>query len=923
MRMRALLGWVVSGALALSGAAVQAQGTQARIAGAIDDGGARVALAGAVSPLVQRAVDLGPVSADAPLTLSLRFSMTPAQQADLTALLAAQQDPGSALYHQWLSPEQFGARFGLAAADLAKVTAWLTAQGFTVIGTARGGGFVTFTGTAAQAQGAFGTGIDRLNVNGIAHFANTAAPSLPAALAGVTAAITGLDDFVPAPSVHAQAVKAPVSAAEGSAAEGSAQPEFTSPYSGNHYLAPGDIYKIYDESPLLSASTNGAGVTVAVMGRTDIRLTDIAAFRTAAGLSANVPTIKVYGADPGLGAASDVTESTLDVEWVGAAAPSATVLFVTSIDVLNGSLTNAIDDNVAPVIDYSYGQCEAGIGASQLAVYNQLLAQAAAQGITVIGPGGNAGATACDYNAAVATNGLAVEFPASSPFVTGVGGTMFNENGGTFWSTTNSTNSASALSYIPEVVWNEDSVTGALAASGGGASLYFAKPSWQVGTGVPADFSRDTPDVSLSAGIVQDPYLICEPGYCVNGWYSAAGYLDVAGGTDLTAAEFAGFMALVVQKQGRVGVANPTLYALANSSYAATVFHDVTAGSNGSPCKAGSPDCLASGMTSGFSAGTGYDQATGWGSVDVYNMVSDWGLVKALATTPAGTNASVTNVSGSPASVTAGTAITLTATVAKAPGLTNVTSLPTGTVQFTVDRVAVGSAVTLANGTATYTLATTALSAGSHVVQATYSGDAIFLGSKGAFTINVGSATAPDFTLTPATTSLTVPAGGTSQNVTFTVTPLNGFTGNVSFTVGGGANLAATAVFNPTTVTISGTSAATTAFSLLGYQFQAQSGTATAASRQPAQPWRKGAGVVLAGMVLMLLPRRRRLTGLLVLAVTAGMIGVSGCYSNTFRAGAPTRVNATPGTYVLTVYATGTANGSSVTHTATVNVTVQ
>ena len=614
---------LISGLMASSVSAATAWGSTTGRVAAVNDS-ARVTMQGSVSPRTQAAADLGLAPADKVLPrMSLRFNMTATQQSTLTQLIADQQNPASGRYHQWLTPEQFGAQFGVAATDLAKVTGWLASQGFTVTGTARGGLFVTFSGTVAQANRAFQTEIHSVQLRGVQHVANVRAPTLPRAIAAVTQAVAGLDDFT-------------AIAPELKRSETVANPQYTSAVSGNHYLAPGDFYTIYDEKTLLSSSVNGSGVTIAVVGQSDINLTDVAAFRVASGLSANAPTVKLYGADPGAQTSTgDQTIAEMAVEWSGAVAPSASILYVNSTNVIDGSLTEAIDNDLAPVISDSYGECEAALGANTLAYYNTLLAMAATEGITITAPAGDSGATACDAGTPPANNGLAISFPADSPYVTAVGGTEFNEGAASYFAGSNGANAGSAVSYIPEVVWNDDSVgtPNTYAASGGGASLFFSKPSWQVGSGVQADYSRDVPDVSLSASKVHDPYLICEPGYCLSGFAAANSSLDVVGGTEMTSPLFAGLIALVVQKTGAaVGVAGPKIYALANSSFAGNVFHDVTAGTNASVCTQGTPNC-PNGGTIGFSATAGYDQATGWGSVDAFALVNDWTQVTALAST--------------------------------------------------------------------------------------------------------------------------------------------------------------------------------------------------------------------------------------------------------------------------------------------------
>lgn len=645
-----------------------------------------------VSPRVNRAADLGTAPASTLLTpITLRFAMTPAQQTALTQLLADQQNPASPRYRQWLTPEQFAARFGLTPADLATVSNWLTANGFTVLATARSRTFIQFSGTVAQAQAAFHTTIHRVsfpaqpnrNLTAEEHIANLTPASLPAAIAAVVSGLSGLNDFKLRPRLRTRQVPA------------SPGPDFTSSISGDHFIAPGDFYTIYDVSPLLANSINGAGITIAVAGQTDISLSDVAAFRSASGLSANLPTVKLYGTDPGTNS-GDIDEAQLDVEWSGAVAPSASILYVNSSNVIN-SLTDIIDNDLAPIASISYGDCEPDTGASDVHSLNQTFMQANAQGITVLGPAGDSGATDCDDMATSATHGLAVDFPASSPYVTGLGGTMFNEGSGTYFAPTNNANAGSALSYIPEAVWNETAVSlangGTIGAGGGGVSVFFPKPAWQTGNGVPNDSARDVPDVALNAAADHDGYLYCSQGSCVNGFRSSAtpttscpsgNCLNVVGGTSVSTPAFAGILALVQQKTGAsIGNANPVLYALANSAYNATVFHDVTVGNNDSPCTAGSTGC-PNGGSIGYSATPGYDRATGWGSVDAFVLANSWALVS-----PSGpaTNPTVADFTLTPATATA-----TVASGADAPGIVyTVTPVNGFTGSVTLSILATGS----------------------------------------------------------------------------------------------------------------------------------------------------------------------------------------------------------------------------------------
>ena len=943
-----------------------AAAVQNRILSNID--GTRVPVEHTVSPRALLAKDLGAAPGNQPLTaLSLRFNMTSAQQAALTQLLIDQQNPSSPKYHQWLTPEQFGAQFGLSASDQAKVKSWLSAQGFTVTGTSRSSTFVTFTGTVAQVQQAFGTSIHSVTtVDGEQHIANLTDPVLPAAIAGVVSHISGLNDFKLKSRARVRTVAAP----------DAVQPRFTSSTTGSHYIAPGDFYTIYDVNPLLQSSINGAGVKIAVMGETDISLTDVAAFRAASGLPANNPTVMLYGPDPG-SVSSEVDEAQLDVEWSGAVAPSASIIFVNSNDVLNVSLPNAIDNNLAPIVSISYGACETGNPLAALNSFNQLFQQANAQGITIVGPAGDSGATDCDGEAATATQGLAVDFPASSPFVTGAGGTMFNEGSTTgatqYWSASNGTTSGSALSYIPETVWNESSAANGLAAGGGGASAFFAKPSWQVGTGVPADSSRDVPDIALNAASSHDGYLFCSQGSCTNGYRNASGTLNVVGGTSVSTPTFAGILALMEQKIGPgptgaygVGNANPVIYGLANSTYYNTVFHDVTTGNNESPCAAGTPNCPDGGSV-GYSATTGYDMATGWGSIDAFNLANTWKLA-----TPTGSSATnnctpVTAANPSPANpcpllssttlsttspqcgISGGANVTINITVANASIGVGTPPTPTGTVQLLVDGAAVGAPVALSSGAASLAFGTSGLSSGGHNVSVAYSGDMHYGGSKGELIgpdgnvspIDVVSATQADFSLTPCNAPVTVVSGGVAPGVTFTFTPFNGFQGSIGLTTVVDGPLAASYSFSVNPVVINSTTAGTTSFVLTASQSNAKTGTgmlkiSSATPHAGSRPWYVvGSGASLACLLLVTIPRRRRWGALLVVMLSVAALSASGCGGSsssssstggtgTGGTGTTGVTNAARGTYNVTVTGTATsATGTSIVHSATVTFVVQ
>jgi subtilase family serine protease len=602
----------------------------ARIRGNIESTSTFI-LKGNVHPIPAAARDEGPVEPSLNLSrITLHFAMTSAQQADLHALLEAQQTRGSSQYHKWLTPEQFADRFGVSQSDVDKITNWLESQGFSDIEVSRSRTSVSFSGNAAQVEQVFGTTLHRFDINGISHYANISNPVMPAALQGVVLGIRGLNDFRPKPRVRPF------------------RPRFTSSITGNTFLTPGDFATIYDLKPVYNGGIDGTGRAIAVAGQSDIHLADIEAFRAAAGLPANDPQIVLFGADPGENQ-GDESEADLDVEWSGGIAPNAHIVYVNSNDAFT-SANYAIQNNLADVLILTYGACEPSLQPSDISENDAMFQMAASEGITVVVASGDDGAADCDEGPAngtppaQASQGPAVDFPASDPYVTGVGGTEFNEGTGTYWQAANATTGdivSSALSYIPEVAWNDTTENGYLSASGGGASTKFVKPSWQAGNGVPADGARDVPDVSFNASADHDGYLICSAiedsdnksgGNCTNGFRDAGTALDPVGGTSAAVPPMAAIIALIDQQSNeRQGNINPNLYAVASVSTDA--FHDITAGNNVVPCVSGSTGCPASGQF-GFTAGPGYDEVTGLGTIDVYNLLREWNVNFQIAVSP-------------------------------------------------------------------------------------------------------------------------------------------------------------------------------------------------------------------------------------------------------------------------------------------------
>jgi len=711
-----------------------------------------VRLSGSVHPRVASSTDQGVLDPATRIT-GLRLVLKPssAQQAALEQLLEEQRDPVSPNYRKWLTPEEYGDQFGVSANDLGTLSAWLALQGFTVEKTARASNWISFSGTAGDLGRAFGTEMHRYQSSGESHFANATEISVPEAFSDVADSVLGMNDFLPKPPARTKP-----------------RPEFNAS-NGNHYLAPDDLATIYDIAALYAAGFDGTGQKLAIIGQTDINLSDIRGFRSQFGLPANDPQLLLDGADPGVSAA-DETEADLDLEWSGAVARNATIIYVYSQNVFE-SLQYAIDQNVAPVISMSYGSCEAGSPST----YRTLAQQANSQGITWMNSSGDSGAAGCDYDAMIAVNGPSVTFPADIPEVTAVGGSEFNEANGQGWASKNSSTFASATGYLPEKAWNDSSNGGGIAASGGGASVTFRKPWWQSGAGVPNDNDRDVPDVALTASADHDGYLLY-----------TNGNLTAVGGTSASSPVFAGLVSILnqylvakgVQSKAGLGNINPNLYSLAQGT--TTIFHDITAGNNVVPCKTGTTGCTTGSF--GYNAGPGYDLVTGLGSVDAFNLVSNW------TSLPAATGTTMT-LTSNPSSIAQSASTTITALVKAVSG----TTAPTGSVTFTDGGTTLGSA-TLVNGSASITVKATSLSAGSNVLNANYAPTGSFASSSASVTVTV---TVP--LITTSTTLTVSPASITtsgSTQLTATVKAASGSTapsGAVTFMAGttnlGTANL--------------------------------------------------------------------------------------------------------------------------------------
>jgi len=634
-------------------------------------------LSGNTHPLARAEYDRGraPDSLAADRILLL-LSRTPEQEAALAQLLDDQQTVGSANYRRWLTPEEFGQQFGAADADIQTITAWLQTQGFQINSVSASKNLIEFSGTAGQVRNSFHTELHKYAVGGKEYWANAADPHIPTALLPVVKGLVSLNNFPHKPQYRK--LGALPRNAQG-------KPEMTGTINGTTFygVGPADFATIYKTSSLLSAGTTGSGQTIAIIGDSNIDLQDVTDFRSFFSLTGGSASVVVDGTDPGI-VPGDSVEALLDVQWSGAVAPGANVKLVTAQQTTTTAgiflaANYAIQQNIGGILSLSFGSCEPYLGTAGNQYVQALWQQASAQGITVLVSTGDEGSAGCDYHAYsdIAQNGLAVNGFASTPYNIAVGGTDFDDANSfaTYWNATNNAAYGSAKSYIPEKTWNETCAATATAnnlavcptwngtgtppagisvvAGSGGASncststsdVYgnvtcqsgTPKPQWQSGTGVLNDGVRDIPDVSLFAAAwdtdSKSSYVIME-----------SGDLYTIGGTSASAPSFAGIVALFNQKANtRLGNLNYLLYSIAanagsscsssGSEAASCVFNDVTKGNISVPCVAGTNNCsVTSGTATGvlidnsrkpaFTTTSGYDLATGLGSVNAANLAT-------------------------------------------------------------------------------------------------------------------------------------------------------------------------------------------------------------------------------------------------------------------------------------------------------------
>ncbi|MFE4961546.1 protease pro-enzyme activation domain-containing protein [Streptomyces sp. NPDC056660] len=505
---------------------------------------ARAAVAGDVLPgLKHNASRTGKVAAGK--RISVAISLTPRGGTALDTFVAKVSDPHSASYGHYLTKRQFAARFGRTDAEVNKLRDYLRSQGVTVGKVHSGNLLVDASGTAAQLQKAFGTQLSTWKdaASGRAFYANDSAPTLPSSLASLVSDVAGLNNRV---QLHHQAT-----------------PRTVSPHNGpGGGYTPAQLKGGYN----VSSTYTGSGQKIALLEFDGFQQSNITKYDTNYSLGSPTPTVsKVDGGSGSLG--DGQVEVELDIEVLHAIAPKAnvTVFEGPNSDAGEVDTYQAIVDSGIPTTSISWGAAESARTTSNINAVDAVFKAGAAEGLGFYAASGD------DGSDDAGDGGTSVDYPASDPYVTGVGGTKLTVT--------------SANAFSKEVAWS---------GGGGGKSSVFKVPSWQTAVQKSAGGGyRQVPDVSAHA----NP----SPGVSI---YSQGSWSSV-GGTSAAAPEWAAFAALYNQQaaaagKANLGFANPALYTASG-----TGFHDITSGSNGA-----------------YSAASGWDFTTGWGSYNASTLAT-------------------------------------------------------------------------------------------------------------------------------------------------------------------------------------------------------------------------------------------------------------------------------------------------------------
>jgi pro-kumamolisin-like protein len=547
----------------------------------------RVPIQGQTVPLIRHAQLLGAANVQQPLNLSI--GLQPRNQQELDDLLRQMYNPRSSLYHHFLTSQEFTDEFGPTPDQQQQVANYLHSQGLHVTSISPNGLLIDASATVAQAESTFQVSVNNYQLGTHTFYANASAPIIPSSLSSLIASIGGLDNSVQYhPLVNHVQYKGPKGKSGSSPRTSRAVPNAQSGY------APADLVGAYDAGPLQQAGVSGNNQTVAVFELDGYQSSDVTQYLQTYNLgSPAISNVLVDGFNGSAGAGAIEVE--LDIEVVAAMAPKATQIVYEGPNTtqgVNDTYNKIVTDNKAQVTTISWGECESASGTSELQTLDTIFKQGASEGIAMFAASGDSGAYDCN------DSNLAVDSPAGDPYITGVGGTNLQISNG---------------AYGSESVWSNPSDTQRSpkgSGGGGGLSNTFALPSWQTGPGVKNQYSngnRQVPDVSADADPASGYSVYCT---VASSGCPSAGWIEV-GGTSAAAPLWAGSTASMneyLQKQGksRMGFANPVLYGLAGTQQQFAPFHDVTSGTN-----------------LFYPATAGYDEASGWGSPDIYNIARD------------------------------------------------------------------------------------------------------------------------------------------------------------------------------------------------------------------------------------------------------------------------------------------------------------
>jgi subtilase family serine protease len=515
-------------------------------------------------------------------------------EAALAAAALAVSTPGNASYRHFITPAQYRARYGPTAGQIGAVKAWLEGAGMRATGMGPGNRYVAATGTTSAAEDAFGVHFDTYRLNGKMVRAPVADASVPHSVAGSVLGVTGLDT---APRIVKPRFPPPDgfrNARPCSAYYGQLQAKYQADYTTRLPKFDGRYrdYAVCGNTPpqlrgaygVDGSGLTGRGATVAITDAyaAPTILADANRYATSNGDAAfasgqftqSIPS-KGFRDAAACDASGWYGEETLDVEAVHAMAPDANVVYYAGRSCNDNDflemLSRVIDDNTASIVTNSWDGYENDETSGDIAAYEQIFQQGSLQGIGFFFSSGD------DGDELASTGAVQVDYPASDPWVTAVGGTSLAVGHGnkmqwqSGWGTNKYDLSGDGHAWLPAAAdpfWY---------GSGGGFSNAFGRPDYQNGV-VPAGTPqrRAVPDVAM----VGDPttgMLIGETQTFPDGAYYDTYRI---GGTSLSSPLMAGVQADATQAAGgRLGFANPAIYALARTNAAA--FTDVTSKHHG------------------------------------------------------------------------------------------------------------------------------------------------------------------------------------------------------------------------------------------------------------------------------------------------------------------------------------------------------